>query len=112
MPRPVDKLFDDILAAISVGEEIVRRGRACFDEDPVVQYSAETVVGHIGDAASKLPDEVRAAMPDIPWKAIIGARIMVDHAYHRLDYGRIWLSLEEDLPPLRAAIERCRSGGS
>lgn len=55
MARPVDKLLDDILAAISVGDAIVARGRQAFEEDPVLQYSAEAVIGHIGDAASKLP---------------------------------------------------------
>ena len=108
MGRPVDKLLDDILAAIAVGEEIVRRGRESFDRDGVLQYGAEAVIGHIGDAASKLPPETRAAMPDVPWKAIVGARIMVDHVYHRLDHGRLWLTLVEDLPRLRRSIERHR----
>jgi uncharacterized protein with HEPN domain len=47
-------------------------------------------------------------MPDIPWKEIVGLRIVVDHAYHRLDYGRIWNTLCKDVPRLRAAVERYR----
>lgn len=47
-------------------------------------------------------------MPDLPWKEIIGFRIVVDHAYHRLDYGRVWNTLCDDIPRLRAAIERHR----
>ncbi|MDP9208138.1 MAG: DUF86 domain-containing protein [Actinomycetota bacterium] len=39
---------------------------------------------------------------------IIGFRIVVDHAYHRLDYGRVWNTLHDDIPRLRAAIERYR----
>jgi uncharacterized protein with HEPN domain len=42
------------------------------------------------------------------WKEIIGFRIVVDHAYHRLDYGRVWNTLCEDIPGLRVAIERYR----
>jgi uncharacterized protein with HEPN domain len=109
MARPVDKLLDDILAAIGVGDEIVRRGRSAFDRDPVLQYGAEAVIGHIGDAASKLPSETCDAMPEVQWKAIIGARVMVDHVYHRLEHGRLWLTLVEDLPQLRGAIERHRA---
>jgi uncharacterized protein with HEPN domain len=41
-------------------------------------------------------------------KEIIGFRIVVDHAYHRLDYGRVWNTLSQDIPVLRAAIERYR----
>jgi uncharacterized protein with HEPN domain len=103
--RPVDKLLDDIVQAADVADEIVRRGRASFESDPVAQFGAEAVVGRIGDAASKLDEEIRASMPD-PWKEIIGFRIVVHHAYHRLDYGRVWNTLCEDVPKLRAAIER------
>jgi uncharacterized protein with HEPN domain len=66
--RPVDKLLDDMLQASAVAAEIVRRGREVFEADPVAQYGAEAVVGRIGDAASKLPEHVRAAMPGLPWK--------------------------------------------
>jgi uncharacterized protein with HEPN domain len=108
--RPVDKLLDDIIQAAEVADEIVRRGRDRFKSDAVAQYGAEAVVGRIGDAASKLPEEVRASMPGIPWKEIIGLRIVVDHAYHRLDYGRVWNTLCLDVPSLRVAIERYRGG--
>ena len=60
------------------------------------------MIGRIGDAASKLPEEIRAAMPELPWKEIIGFRIVVHHAYHRLDYGRVWNTLRDDIPRLRA----------
>jgi uncharacterized protein with HEPN domain len=106
--RPVDKLLDDIVQAADVADEIVRRGRASFESDPVAQFGAEAVVGRIGDAASKLDEEIRASMPGIPWKEIIGFRIVVHHAYHRLDYGRVWNTLCEDVPKLRSAIERYR----
>jgi uncharacterized protein with HEPN domain len=106
--RPVEKLLDDILQAADVAAEIARRGRERFESDLVAQFGAEAVVGRIGDAASKLPEEVRASMPDLPWKEIIGFRIVVDHAYHRLDYGRVWNTLCDDIPRLRAAIERHR----
>ena len=56
MKRSVDKLLDDIIQAAAVADEIVRRGRANFESDPVAQFGAEAVIGRIGDAAAKLPD--------------------------------------------------------
>jgi uncharacterized protein with HEPN domain len=50
-------------------------------------------------------------MPGLPWKEIIGLRIVVDHAYHRLDYGRVWNTLSQDIPKLRTAILRYRGRG-
>jgi uncharacterized protein with HEPN domain len=35
-------------------------------------------------------------------------RIVVDHAYHRIDHDRLWNTLTTDLPVLREAIERFR----
>jgi uncharacterized protein with HEPN domain len=108
--RPVDKLLEDLLLAADVAGEIVQRGREHFQTELVTQFGPEAVVGRIGDAASKLPEEVRSSMPGLPWKEIIGFRIVVDHAYHRLDYGRVWNTLSQDIPKLRAAIIRYRQG--
>jgi len=66
--RPVDKLLEDISLAADVADEIVQRGRDHFETDLVTQFGAEAVVGRIGDAASKLPEEVRASMPGLPWR--------------------------------------------
>lgn len=112
MRRPVDKLLEDITLAADVAQEIVGRGRGHFEDDLVTQFGAEAVVGRIGDAASKLPEEVRESMPGLPWKEIIGFRIVVDHAYHRLDYSRVWNTLSRDIPRLRAAIDRYRRQGA
>jgi hypothetical protein len=38
----------------------------------------------------------------------VGFRIVVDHAYHRLDQHRVWNTLCDDIPRLRAAIDRYR----
>ena len=111
MRRPVEKLLEDLLLAADVADEIVQRGRDHFESDLVSQFGAEAVVGRIGDAASKLSEEVRESMPGVPWKEIIGFRIVVDHAYHRLDYGRVWNTLSQDIPELRRAIIQYRQGG-
>jgi uncharacterized protein with HEPN domain len=108
MRRPVDKLLEDILRATDVAAAIVAQSRARFADDLVLQFAAEAVIGRVGDAASKLPAEALAAMPGVPWKEIIGFRIVVDHAYHRLDYSRVWNTLVDDLPNLHATIEEYR----
>lgn len=108
MRRPVDRLLEDILLAADVADQIVTRGREQFDRDLVVQFGAEAVVGRIGDAASKLPADVITAMPEIPWREVIGFRIVVDHVYHSLDYDRVWNTLTQDVPRLRKAIQRYR----
>jgi uncharacterized protein with HEPN domain len=112
MRRPVSKLLDDILLAADVAGAIVDHGRDRFANDLVLQFGAEAVIGRIGDAASKLPAEVVDGIPGIPWKEIIGFRILVDHVYHRLDYDRVWNTLVDDIPRLRAAVEMYKAADS
>jgi uncharacterized protein with HEPN domain len=110
MRRPAGKLLDDILVAADVASAIVEQGRARFADDLILQFGAEAAIGRIGDAASKLPAEVIDAIPGVPWKEIIGFRIVVDHVYHRLDYDRVWNTLVDDIPRLRDAVELYKAG--
>lgn len=38
-------------------------------------------------------------------------RIVVDHAYHRIDYDTVWVTLTDDVPYLKRSLESCAAGG-
>ena len=44
----------------------------------------------IGEAATHIPDAVRAAHPDIPWRLIIATRNRLIHAYLGIDDDTLW----------------------
>ena len=54
----------------------------------------------MGEAATHLPDEVRAAHPDIPWREIIGARNRLAHGYLRISDSVIWSIVRDAIPEL------------
>lgn len=54
----------------------------------------------IGEAASRVPDDIRAAHPDIPWRMIIATRNRLIHAYLGIDDDTIWSIIQDDLPAL------------
>ena len=58
----------------------------------------------IGEAVRSLPDETRAAMPDVPWTAIAGLRNIVVHEYFRVDPDLILDIVDEQLIPLADQI--------
>lgn len=64
--------------------------------------------GRLGDIATKLPDGVIEATPEIPWRQVRGMRIIAAHAYHRIDYEEVWVTLRDDVPRLDKAIKRWR----
>lgn len=86
-----EKVLADLLDSAEAGAELVARGRAAFDEDRLLRLAGGAVVGRIGEAARKLLAAFGEELPqDIPWSDAVGARIIVDHAYHRVDYDVIW----------------------
>ncbi len=66
--RGVDKTVADLLDAAAAAVEIVARGRDAWDEDRLLRLAGEAAIGRIGDAASKLPDNVQASIPSAPWE--------------------------------------------
>ncbi|MDQ2949255.1 MAG: DUF86 domain-containing protein [Acidobacteriota bacterium] len=60
----------------------------------------------IGEAASRISPECRAATPGIPWGMVVGIRKRLTRAYFDLDLPIIWSTLTMDLPELIGELER------
>ena len=54
----------------------------------------------IGEAATHIPGHVRAAHPDIPWRAIVGLRNRLAHGYLTISDRVVWTTIQEAVPPL------------
>ena len=55
-----------------------------------------------------MPDEVTKSTPEVPWREVKGMRIIAAHAYHRIDYEEVWVTLRDDVPRLDQAIKHWR----
>jgi len=62
----------------------------------------------IGEAAQRVPDDVRAQYPQIPWKEMAGMRDNkeVIHLYFSVDNETVWLVVKERIPSLQPLIEQ------
>lgn len=60
----------------------------------------------IGEAATHVPDDVRNAHPDIPWRMIIATRNRLIHAYLGIDDDTVWSIIQDDIPELVSALKR------
>ena len=58
----------------------------------------------IGEAATHIPKAVRDAHPEIPWRAIVGARNRLAHSYLLIDDEIIWTMIEDAVPSLLPAL--------
>jgi uncharacterized protein with HEPN domain len=104
--RSIDAVLADIDDAGAAAREIIAMGKDRWNEDRLLRLAGEAVIGRIADASGRLPDEVKAAVPDVPWDDIRDIRILVDHIYHRLDYDALWNTLESDVPHLLEQLDR------
>jgi uncharacterized protein with HEPN domain len=64
----------------------------------------------IGEAARNIPDEIRSAHPEVPWRMIIATRNRLIHAYLGIDDDTIWSIVQDDVPELLRALEAMRDG--
>jgi uncharacterized protein with HEPN domain len=106
--RRLDDLLADLAEAVDAANELVNLGKERWDAERPLRLAGEAVIGRLGDIATKLPDEVIEAVPDIPWREVKGMRIIAAHAYHRIDYELVWATLRDDVPRMDAAIRRWR----
>ena len=108
MTRGVEDLLADLAEAADAAAELVSLGKKRWDTERPLRLAGEAVVGRLGDIATKLPDEVIKAMPEIPWREVKGMRVIAAHAYHRIDYEEVWVTLRDDVPRMDQAIRRWR----
>ena len=108
MTRGVDDLLANLAEAADAAAELVSLGKERWDAERPLRLAGEAVIGRLGDIATKLPDDVIMAMPEIPWREVKGMRIIAAHAYHRIDYDEVWITLRDDVPRIDEAIRRWR----
>jgi len=58
----------------------------------------------MGEAAKKIPDDLRRKYSKIPWKEMAGIRDKLIHEYHGVDLEIIWKVVKEELPPVKPNI--------
>jgi uncharacterized protein with HEPN domain len=59
----------------------------------------------IGEAATHVPELVRAMATDVPWRQIVATRNRVAHAYLGIAAETVWSILRDDLPALKLALQ-------
>ncbi len=66
---------------------------------------AERVAELIGEAATRLPEEVRDASPEVPWRQMIGMRNWLIHGYDGIDAEILWDVLSNKAGELVAQLD-------
>lgn len=62
----------------------------------------------IGEAATHMPNAVRAAHPELPWRLIIAIRNRLIHGYLGIDNDTLWSIIQTDIPALLPRLRHLR----
>ena len=102
-----DQLFlNHVLRAITEIQDFTAGGRGDFMTDRKTQSAVIRQLEIIGEAVKNLSRAMTDSEPSVPWRQIAGARDRLIHAYFNVDIDAVWSMVEQDLPSLRAHIQR------
>ena len=81
------------------------RKRSDLDTDEMLLFALVRAIEIVGEAASKVTAETRAAMPDLPWASIVGMRNRLVHAYFDINRDILWTTVTEAVPALAERLK-------
>ena len=76
-----------------------------FLNNPTLKRAFVRSIEIIGEAAKKLPEDVKSKQADIEWRKVTGMRDRLIHDYFGVDYTIVWDVATTKLPELRVKLQ-------
>jgi uncharacterized protein with HEPN domain len=106
MNREFLDFIEDILDGMNKAEILLEGiSYSRFETDFRINFAVVRALEIIGEAAKRLPDDLRQRYPDIPWKGMAGMRDRIIHGYDNVDLQIVWDVVKRDIPQIRPKIE-------
>ena len=97
--------LEHILLAIGNVEEFLQDyDYENFIADKIMYYAVVKNVEIVGEAAYMLSLDFNAEHTDTPWDQIEKMRHVLVHGYYQILPEVLWLTIHDDLPPLKANV--------
>lgn len=77
-----------------------------FLDNSMMRFASIKQIEIIGEAANYITEETKSKFNDIQWRQIIGLRHILVHEYFGIDNNLIWQIIADDIPKLKAGIEK------
>jgi uncharacterized protein with HEPN domain len=82
-----------------------KKKRKDFETDKMLGFAIVRALEILGEAAANISKPLQTKYPEIQWRAIVGMRNRLIHAYFDIDYDIVWIALTKELPILILQLE-------
>lgn len=103
---PASDLTEVLNAIDRVTDYVTGMDQASFAASMIAYDAVLMNLLVIGEAIRRIDTAVLATEPSIKWTLAVGLRNRIAHGYEDIEPDKIWLTVVNDLPPLRAAVVR------
>lgn len=76
-----------------------------FVSDEKTQFAVARALEIVGEAATKIPKDLRRTYSEIPWREITRTRDKLIHDYIGVNLSVVWRTLDDDIPSLIEQLE-------
>jgi uncharacterized protein with HEPN domain len=99
--------IEDILDAMNKAEILLDGvSYELFETDFRINFAVVRALEIIGEAAKRLPMDLRDSYPVVPWRNMAGMRDRIIHAYDSVDLRIVWDVVKKDIPKLKPQIQK------
>ena len=91
-------LQDIVEAADYIARFVAESGLSGFRESEMVRSAIVQKLGVIGEAASRVSDELKDRHAEVLWPKVVAFRNILIHAYFGIDWEIVWLGSQRREP--------------
>ena len=89
-----------------VTDRVAGISRANFSADETLKRALVRSLEIIGEAAARVPDDIRSRLSGIDWQSVASLREGPDNGYFEVDDDVVWDTVSDTLPELRRVLEQ------
>jgi uncharacterized protein with HEPN domain len=109
MQRDYKAYLEDIIEAAGAAREFVTgMDKGELGKDRRTRDAVVRNLEVIGEAAKKLPAQMKRDHPEVEWKKIAGLRDILVHDYFGIDMDIVWDVVQNKLPVFTEQVRRIR----